>query len=60
MLEKTVKKNFHERYVAISRINVVGRKIISIFFCFGCATQNKALDMMKLVWIFFFVIEFIV
>ena len=31
------------------------------FFCFGCATQNKALDMMKLVLkIFFFIKEFMV
>ena len=29
--------------------NEVERKIIVIFFCFGCATQNKALDTVKLI-----------
>ena len=31
------------------------------FFCFGCATQNKALDLMKIVSkIFFLIKEFMV
>ena len=40
MLEKTEEK--------------IRRKIIIIFFCFGCATQNKALGMMRLVSTLFF------
>ena len=43
---KTEKKFAHKE---CCYFNEVGRKIIFIFFCFGCATQNKVLDIMKLV-----------
>ena len=42
--KKNLKKNLHARNVAISIKS--GEKH---FFCFGYATHNKALDMMKLV-----------
>ena len=56
-------KNFGKEFTRneFCHYNEVGRKIILIFFYFGCATQNKALDMMELVSkIFFFIKEFMV
>ena len=45
-LKKTEKKFARKE---CDYFNEVGRKIISIVFCFGCSTQNKALNMLKLV-----------
>ena len=56
MLEKNFEKKFARK--KCSYFNKVERKII--FFRFGCATDNKVLDMMKLVSIFFSVQEFMV
>ena len=50
--EKNVEKKFARK--ECGHFNEVGEKIIFMFFGFGCATQNKALGMMKLVSIFFF------
>ena len=40
--------------------NEVGRKVILLLFCFVRATQNKAMHMMNLVSILFFIKEFMV
>ena len=44
-------KNVHARNVAIS--TKLGEKLFLLFFCFGCATQNKALGTVKLIKFFF-------
>ena len=50
-----LENNFENKFSRdeCSHFNKVGRKIILIFFCFSCATHNKALGMMELVKNFF-------
>ena len=43
ILEKTLKKMYRQVMLPLQ----LGRKTISIFVCFGCATPNKALGMTK-------------
>ena len=49
-MDKTWKKKFHARNVAI--LTKTEEKSFKFFSDFDCATQNKALDVMKLVTIF--------
>ena len=56
--KKTLEKNLRARNISIT---TKSEEKSLFFFCFGCTTQNKALDMMKLVSkIFFFIKEFMV
>ena len=66
--QEILKNNFEKQFLEKNLKQIkkkknwkkVGRKIILIFFCFECATQNKALDTMKLISNFFFPKEFMV
>ena len=50
LIKKMLEKNWKNVYARnVENSNEVRRQIILIFLNFGCASQNKALDMMKLV-----------